>query len=137
MKEHFDFCSGWKFDISAHNLSCYKSGHVCSHSGTTVNSPRGVRVMVFNATFNNISVLSLRSVLLVEKTGYPQKTTDLPQVTDTLYSIMLYQVHLVWVGFELTTKVVIGTDRICSCKSNYHQITTVPELIHAVNLNTT
>ena len=40
--------------------------------------------MVFNATFNNISVISWRSVLLVEK------TTDLPQVTDNLYHIMLY-----------------------------------------------
>ena len=29
------------------------------------------RVMVFNATFNNISVISLRSVLLVEKTRVP------------------------------------------------------------------
>ena len=28
-----------------------------------------VRVMVFNATFNNISVISLQSVLLVEETG--------------------------------------------------------------------
>jgi hypothetical protein len=27
--------------------------------------------MVFNATFNNISVISLRSVLLVEETGVP------------------------------------------------------------------
>ena len=32
--------------------------------------------MVFNATFNNISVISCRSVLLVEETGYPEKTTD-------------------------------------------------------------
>jgi hypothetical protein len=31
----------------------------------------GVRVMVFNATFNNISVISRRSVLLVEETGVP------------------------------------------------------------------
>jgi len=30
---------------------------------------KGVRVMVFNATFNNITVISWRSVLLVEKTG--------------------------------------------------------------------
>jgi hypothetical protein len=30
---------------------------------------RGVRVMVFNTTFNNISVISWRSVLLVENTG--------------------------------------------------------------------
>jgi hypothetical protein len=30
-----------------------------------------VRVVVFNATFNNISVISLQSVLLVEETGGP------------------------------------------------------------------
>jgi hypothetical protein len=30
-----------------------------------------VRVLVFNATFNNISVISWRSVLLVEETGVP------------------------------------------------------------------
>jgi hypothetical protein len=29
-----------------------------------------------------------------------------------------------WVGFELTTSVVIGTDYIGSYKSNYHMITT-------------
>jgi len=40
--------------------------------------------MVFNSTFNNISVIWWRSVLLVEKTGVPEKTTDLSQVTDTL-----------------------------------------------------
>jgi len=31
----------------------------------------GVRVMVFDATFNNISVISLRSDLLVEETRVP------------------------------------------------------------------
>jgi len=41
--------------------------------------------MVFNATFNTISVISWRSVLLVEKIGVPEKTTDLSQVTDTLF----------------------------------------------------
>jgi len=42
---------------------------------------------VFNATFNNISVISWRSVLLVEETGYPEKTADLSaQVTDKLYT---------------------------------------------------
>jgi hypothetical protein len=35
---------------------------------------------------------------------------------------MLYLVHLVW--FELTPVVVIYTDCIGSCKSNYHAITT-------------
>jgi RNA recognition motif-containing protein len=37
--------------------------------------------MVFNVTFNNISVISWRSILLVEETGIPR---------DKLYHIMLY-----------------------------------------------
>jgi hypothetical protein len=42
--------------------------------------------MVFNATFNNISVISWGSVLLVEETGVPGEITDLPQVTDKLFT---------------------------------------------------
>jgi hypothetical protein len=38
--------------------------------------------MVINATFNNISVISWRSVLLVEETGVPGETTDLLHFTD-------------------------------------------------------
>jgi hypothetical protein len=37
--------------------------------------------MEFNVTFKNISGISWQSVLLVEETEYPEKTTDLPQVT--------------------------------------------------------
>ena len=36
-------------------------------------SQSGVRVMVFNATFNNISATSWRSALLVEETRVPGK----------------------------------------------------------------
>ena len=42
--------------------------------------------MVFDATINNIAVISWRSVLLVEEIGVPEKTTDLSQVTDKLIS---------------------------------------------------
>ena len=77
--------------------------------------------MVLNATFNNISVISWRSVSLVEETGVPGENHR-PAVsfwkTLSLYHIMLYRVHLVWVGFELTTLVAKGTVCISSYISN-------------------
>jgi hypothetical protein len=44
--------------------------------------------MVFNPTFNNISVISW-GYFIGGKPDYPEKTIDLPQVTDKLYHITL------------------------------------------------
>ena len=63
--------------------------------------------MVVNATFNNISVISWRSVLLVVETGVPGEKHP----PDVLITPRMSR-------FELTTLVVIGTDSIGSNKSN-------------------
>jgi len=77
-----------------------------------------VGLMVFYATFNNISLYCGGQFYWWRKPEYLKKTTDLSQVTDKLYHIVLYSSLRARV--KPATSVVIVTDCICSCKSNYH-----------------
>ena len=83
-----------------------------------------LRVMVFNATFNNISAISWQSILLVEETRVSgENHRSVASLWQTLsHNVVLS--HFTWVGFKLTALVVIGTDCIGSYKFNYHMITT-------------
>jgi hypothetical protein len=91
--------------------------------------------MLFNATFANISVISWRSVLLVEETGVPggnRSTWRKPPTWCKSLTKFITEGCIEYLSplaiFELTTLVVTGTECIGSCKSNYHTITTTTVL---------
>ena len=101
-----------------------KNKHIIDASGPLYTNGWLVGFMVFSATFNNISVISLRSVSLVVETGVPgEYHRPVANHWQTFYHIMLYRVHPAWTRFVLTTLVVICTDCTDSCKF-YHTITT-------------
>ena len=70
----------WKFSVQFYRLF-----RQIVHSTQDIILPNRVKVrgMVFNATFNNISVISWWL-----KPEYTEKTTDLPQVTDKYINVV-------------------------------------------------
>ena len=55
--------------------------------------------MVLNATVNNISAIYHGGQFYWwRKREILEKTTDLSQLIDKLYHIMLYRIHLAWAG---------------------------------------
>ena len=66
------------------------------------------RVVLFNATFNSISVISWRLVLFDEETGIPGQNHRPPVCHWQTLSHCCIEHSSSWAGFELTTLVGIG-----------------------------
>ena len=62
-----------------------------------------VKIVVLNATFENCFIyIVVVSFIWLREPGYMERTTDLPQITDIPYHIMLYRVHLAMSGIQTT-----------------------------------
>jgi hypothetical protein len=107
----------WPYGIITHDSICHFN--VIFQYLNTFSNCLFVCLMVFNATFNNISVISWRSFLLVEETGGPGENH---RPVASHWRTLSHNI-VPWSRFELTTSVLIGTNYIGSCKSNYHTIT--------------
>ena len=76
-----------------------------------------VCLMVFNATFNNISVISLRSVLLMEETGGPRENHR-----PVAYHIILYTSPWWLFDLQLPVQSVPITTEVVSSNSIHGEI---------------
>jgi hypothetical protein len=87
--------------------------------------------MVFNATFNNISVISWRSVLLVEETEVPGENH---RPAESHIQTLSHNVVSSTPHHEPDSLVVIGTDCIGISKSIYHTISTTSSYVNVAKI---
>jgi hypothetical protein len=111
-------CSRSSIDLGRINLWNY-----CPYSDSHIQLGLEVKVMVFNATLKIAQLYCGTQFYCWRKPEYPVKNNDLPQVTDKLDQSCI-EYTSPWVGFKITTLLVVGNDCIGS-KSNYHTITTM------------
>jgi hypothetical protein len=81
--------------------------------------------MVFNATFNNISVISWRSVLLVEETvGPAENYRPVASHWQSLsHNVVSSTPHLI--GFHMITATMAPGTTLCNCKKKKKNLTKV------------
>jgi hypothetical protein len=81
------------------------------HCDKTTITNTGVRVMVFNVTFNNISVISWQSILLVKETGVlgenHQPNTQILQIIHKIYQIHQPIFHTLWQDYYNLVLVIV------------------------------
>jgi hypothetical protein len=83
-------------------VACHCHWQTLSHSVVSSTRHERVMIMMFNATFNNISVISWRSVLLVGETRVPgENHWSVARHPYQFHHIMLYRVHLAMSGMVL------------------------------------
>ena len=112
----------WQIRLKSQSKAVNLSGKLV----TEIAESLWVRVMMFNATFNNISVTSWWShlLILVEEIGVPgENHRPVASHYRTLSNNMLWGAPRLGGIWNIATLVVMCTDCIGSGKSSYHTIT--------------